>query len=339
MPSTCTPTPSSHSTLLSVIIVSYNTRQMTLDCLRALFDDLRGSGLHEQSEVWVVDNDSRDGSARAVREEFPDVRVVENPRNAGFGAANNLALRQASGQYLLLLNSDAFPKPGAVRTLIEKARSCPDVGVVGPRLLNGDGSLQVSCWKFPSPARVWAENLGLAALLPRHPVLGDYFRWAHDEEREVDFVVGACLLLPRKVYEKVGGFDEMFWMYAEETDWQKRIRNAGWRVLFTPHAQVTHLGGASGAADASQVNQAFWDSLDFYGRKHHGLLGLLLLRGARVVGSLARALAYTGLAVALPRRRFTARPKARLHWWLVARQFTRWKLKLNRAPSGEGKTA
>ena len=318
--------------LLSIIIVSYNTRQMTLDCLRTVEDELRASRLEERSEIWVVDNASSDGSAEAIRQAFPQVRLIAHSHNAGFGAANNLALREAQGKYFLLLNSDAFPKAGALAKLIEYADAHPQIGVVGPQLLNADGSLQVSCWKFPSPARAWLENLGLAAMLPQHPVIGDYFRWAHDSEREVEFVIGACLLVRREVYEKVGGFDETFWMYAEETDWQRRIKDAGWKIMFTPQAQVTHLGGASGAGDA-RINQAFWDSQDLYGRKHHGVQGLLAARLARLIGSLVRALLFSWVLWAFPKRRATLKPKARLHWWLVARQFTRWNLKKN--PSGE----
>ncbi|HWE07699.1 MAG TPA: glycosyltransferase family 2 protein, partial [Rhizomicrobium sp.] len=127
---------------VSAIVVSYNTKSLTLECLRALDDDLTGT----PAEVWVVDNASADGSAAAIRAAFPQVRLVTNPRNAGFGAANNLAMAQARGEFLLLLNSDAFVKPGAVRALIDYLRSHPRVGAVGPRLLNGDGSLQRSCW-------------------------------------------------------------------------------------------------------------------------------------------------------------------------------------------------
>ncbi len=311
-----------NSIALSVIIVSYNTREMTLDCLRVLKADLGAANLSARSEIWVVDNASQDGSIEAIGEQFPDVHLIENPRNDGFGAANNLALKQARGEYFLLLNSDAFPVARAIETLLETARAHPEAAVVGPRLLNADGSLQMSCWKFPSPARVWLENLGVAALLPHHPIVGDYYRWAHDTERIVDFVIGACLLVRRAAYLQVGGFDERFWMYAEETDWQRRLTEAGWKVLFTPRAQVTHLGGASGASDAARVNEAFWDSLDRYGRKHHGKGGLLSLRLARLLGSSLRALSYAALAL-LPPRRERAWPKARFHWWLARRQLTR----------------
>jgi GT2 family glycosyltransferase len=164
--------------LLSVIIISYNTRDMTLECLRVLEAELSASSL--SAEVWVVDNASSDGSVDAIGEAFPRVRVIANTDNAGFGAANNQAMRQANGEYFLLLNSDAFPRPGALAALVEYSKQHPEAGVVGPRLLNADGSLQRSCWKFPSPTRAWLENVGIVAAVPNHPVLGDYSRWEHD---------------------------------------------------------------------------------------------------------------------------------------------------------------
>jgi GT2 family glycosyltransferase len=314
------PTPVS----VSVVIVSYNTRQMTLDCLRTLKGEVAASGM--TVEILVVDNGSMDGSAAAVRQAFPDVIVIENPRNAGFGAANNLAMQRAAGKYLLLLNSDAFLLPGALAAMVQLLDARVDVDVVGPRLLNRDGSLQVSCFPFPSPMRAWVENLWLSAALPNHEVVGDYRRWKHDSERVVDWVVGACMLVRRSTYERVGGFDERFFMYAEETDWQRRIRDTGQRILFTPAAEVTHLGGASGAADKPKVNRSFFDSLDYYERKHHGLAGLILVRAAMAVGCALRVPLWAGVYVLRPTRREVARAKVKLLSWLVVRQTTHWSL-------------
>jgi GT2 family glycosyltransferase len=310
--------------VVSVIIVSYNTREMTLECLRVLEADLSASQLDKSAEIWVVDNASSDGSAQAVRGTFPHVRLIDNPRNAGFGAANNLALKQAQGDFLLLLNSDAFPKPGAIGTLVEFLRNNPDVAVVGPKLLNKDGSLQKSCWKFPSPARAWLENLGVTALLPNHPVAGDYSRWEHDQERDVDFVIGACMLVRRKAYEQVGGFDEDFFLYSEETDWQRRMKDHGFRIVFTPAAQVTHFGGASGEAEKAKVNRHFFESLDRYERKHHGLAGLISLRLAMSFGCLARTILWGMITVAMPKRRTVASARRRMYCWLFVRQMTCW---------------
>ncbi len=307
--------------LLSTIIVTYNTRQMTLDCLRALADDTQGI----DHEIFVVDNASTDNTAAAVREEFPYVHFIQNEKNLGFGAANNQALKLAKGEFILLLNSDAFPKPGAIPTLIKELQQQPKAGLIGPRLLNPDGSMQLSCYKFPSPGRAWAENLWLAAAFPKS-AMGDYRRWPHDVPRVVDWVIGACILLRREVYERVGGFDERFFMYAEESDWQLRIKLAGWQIAFTPHAQVTHLAGASATgnskpASEARINPVFFNSLDYYERKHHGLIGLFSLRVAMILGCSLRFCLWLAAGF-LPSRRSAARQKRRLHAWLVWRQLT-----------------
>ncbi len=306
---------------LSVIVISYNTREMTLNCLRALYAGLGNL----KAEVFVIDNASTDGSAEAVRAAFPAAQVIENSGNTGFGAANNQAMQMASGEYFLLLNSDAFVEPEAVPALVDYARSHPEIGAAGPRLLNGDGTLQLSCFRYPSPLGVWLEQLWVSALLPNHPVLGYYRRWGHDRERLVDFVIGACLLVRREAYVQVGGFDDSFFMYQEETDWQRRMHNRGWKIGFTPDAQVTHLGGASGASEKAKISGHFFDSMDHYLHKHYGLAGLLSLRLSMLIGCFLRLLLWLGVFVAAPRRREVALSKIRLMAWLCVRQVTHWR--------------
>lgn len=311
--------------LLSTIIVTYNTREMTLDCLGALLADTEGGQSIEGHEIFVVDNASSDKTVEAIRAHFPQVQVIANEKNLGFGAANNQALKLAKGDLILLLNSDAFPKPGAIPTLIEELQNNPKAGLIGPRLLNPDGTMQLSCYKFPSPGRAWAENLWLAAAFPKS-ALGDYRRWNHDEPRMVDWVIGACILLRREVYTQVGGFDERFFMYAEESDWQLRIKQAGWQIAFTPNAQVTHLAGASATGDSkpapeARINPVFFNSLDYYERKHHGILGLLSLRLAMILGCSIRFCLWLAAGL-IPSRRAGAAQKRRLHAWLVWRQLT-----------------
>ena len=295
---------------ISVIIVSFNTRAMTLDCLRTLQNAMTGL----DAEILVVDNASKDGSAEAIREAFPDVQVLANQGNTGFGIANNQAMAIAKGEFFLLLNSDAFPEPDAIHTLLKFMREHPRAGVTGPRTLNKDGSLQLSCFRLPSPSYVWLENLWLS---------DGYRKWPHDAVREVDFVIGACLLLRREVYEQAGGFDERFFMYSEEADWEKRIHDAGWQIVFVPDARITHLGGASGASDRAMINRHFFDSLDAYVKKHHGFAGLVSLRCAMAVGCGLRALLWAATAL-LPNRRPQALAKLRLHSWLFIRQTTHW---------------
>lgn len=309
------------SASLSVIIVSYNTCDITLECLHTLLARLEpATAAH--TEVWVVDNASSDGSVEAIRNEFPAVHVIANPDNRGFGTANNQAMRQAKGDFFLLLNSDAFVDEGAVETLIVQLQQTPGAAITAPRLLNSDGTLQPSCWKFPSPLRVWLENLGVCTLFPHTSPLGDYSKWAHNTPREVEFVSGACFLVRRNVFEDSGGFDESFHLYAEETDWQKRLQQSGWKILFEPSAQVTHLGGASGGNLETQ--RKFFDGLDRYTRKHHGKSGVILMRSGMIVGCLMRLLAWGALGL-VPSRRPVAREKSRLHSWLLWRQATHWK--------------
>jgi N-acetylglucosaminyl-diphospho-decaprenol L-rhamnosyltransferase len=305
--------------IVSAIVVSFNTRQMTLDCLRSLQTDLTGIA----SEIIVVDNASTDASAAAIHEMCPDVKLIENAANRGFGAANNQAMRVAEGEFFLLLNSDAFPKPGAIAALLSFMQDHPQAGVVGPHLLHADGTTQRSCFRFPSPGRAWLENLWISSILPHDWAWGDWRRWPHDQEQTVEFVIGACMLVRRQAFEQTGGFDEDFFMYSEEADWQKRIHDAGWRILFTPAAQVVHLGGASGASQPAQINRYFFDSLDHYELKHHGRIGLALLHVAMIVGCALRAPAWALLAI-LPSQRQRAWDKLKLRLWLIWRQATDW---------------
>jgi len=199
---------------VSVIVVNYNTRAMTLECLEVLHRTLAGV----PSEVILVDNASHDGSVAAIRDAFPTVQIIANAENRGCAAANNQAIRVAGGEYLLLLNSDAFPKPGAVQHLVTYLHAQPDVAVVGPRVLNRDGSLQKSCYPFPGPWRAVCDYLLLTAAFPNSRLFGDYRAWAHDGERAVDFVIGACMLVRRSAIDRVGLFDEDFFFYGEKAD-------------------------------------------------------------------------------------------------------------------------
>lgn len=297
--------------LVCAIVVSFNTRDMTLRCLRTLQRELA----HLHAEIWVVDNASTDGSAAAIAEALPDVRLIRNERNAGFGAANNLAMARSRGEFLLLLNSDAFVKPGAVEALLDVMRADPRVGVAGPRLLNSDSSPQPCCFAFPSPGHAWVENL-----FPG----GWGGGWTVERESAPPWIVGAAMLVRREVFLRVGGFDERFFLYAEESDWQRRIRSAGWQVRVTPAAEVEHLGRASSEGRAPAAEEQFFHSLDLYQLKHHGWLGLVSFRLAMVFGCSLRAALWLALGLARRARRPLAIARARRHAWLVVRQASRW---------------
>lgn len=305
---------------VSVIVVNYNTRAMTLECLHVLHHNLTGI----PAEVFVVDNASTDESAGAIRNAFPGVRLIENAENRGFGAANNQAIRIARGDYILLLNSDAFPKPHAIEQLASYLDGHPDVAIVGPRLLNRDGSLQKSCYRFPSAFRAACDYLLLTAAFPNNPIVGDYRGWAHDHERDVEFVIGACMLVRKSAIDAVGLFDEDFFFYGEEADWCRRFRVAGWKVRFIPGPDVSHLNGASGAAQSSRVFDEFRRAQERFVRKHHGVLGLAVMRIVVVIGALMRIAVFSATALfsraGRERRLDTVRKWGRILVWTLGRR-------------------
>jgi N-acetylglucosaminyl-diphospho-decaprenol L-rhamnosyltransferase len=221
---------------VSVVVVTFNALRWIERCL----DSVRGR------DVVVVDNGSTDGTVELVRERFPDVRVIEQ-ENRGMGGGNNAGMRAADGRYFFLLNSDAWVIGDALDRLVEFADAHPDAAVVGPRLLNEDGTLQRSARGEPTLWRLATEYLAIRKLAPRSRRLNPLYRgdFAHDTVAEVDWLSGAALLVRREAADAVGLFDEDFFMFSEEVDWMTRFRRAGWTVLFFPGAEVVHVGGAS----------------------------------------------------------------------------------------------
>jgi GT2 family glycosyltransferase len=221
---------------VSVVVVTFNSAQWIERCL----ESVRGH------ETIVVDHGSEDETLEIVRSRFPDARVIEE-ENSGMGGGNNTGMRLASGRYFLLLNSDAWAVEDAAERLATFADEQPEAAVVGPRLLNPDGSLQRSARAFPTLWRLATEYLFLRKLAPRSRLLNRFYEgdFDHDEAREVDWLFGACLLVRRDAADEVGLFDEDFFMFSEETDWCYRFRQAGWSVWFFPGAEVVHVGGAS----------------------------------------------------------------------------------------------
>jgi GT2 family glycosyltransferase len=212
---------------------------------RAL-ESLRAQELDAPYEVVVVDNGSSDGSADVVRELLPGATVIEQ-ENVGLAAGWNRGLAAAGGRYVLILNSDAWLTDGSLRRLVRFADERPEAAVVGPRLLNPDGTLQRSVRGFPTVWRLATEYLFLRKLAPGTNALNGFYAggFAHDRVREAEFVMGACLLVRREAIEEVGLLDERFFLFSEETDWCYRFRRAGMRVVFFPGAECVHVGGAA----------------------------------------------------------------------------------------------
>ncbi len=237
--------------LLSVIVVSWNTKDLLRACLSSLQSELKTLCPEQDCEVFLVDNNSADGSAQMAAAEFPWVRLTANSDNKGFAAANNQALAHATGDFVLLLNPDTEVKPGALRILIDFFSTHAKAGVVAPQLLNTDGSIQRSCRAFPSFIGMVFELVGLSRMFPAGSKYGAKFReykmldWQHDDERQVDQPEGACLMIKRQLLDQIGTLDEGYWMLFEEVDWCFRAKKAGWEIWFTPAAQVVHHYGQS----------------------------------------------------------------------------------------------
>ena len=262
--------------MIDIIIVNYNTAHLLGRMFAAC--DAAGEGL--ALRYWVVDNASKDDSLAVLQCEHPGVFVQANPENVGFGRANNQMLPHLSGEYVLLLNTDAFVAPDALRVALAVMQKNPRCGVVGVRLMGEDGALQPSCRYFPTPLNVFLNRTGLSRLMPWVRLVDD-MGWDHHGERECDWVPGCFLLLRKTVVDQVGLFDPRFFLYCEEVDLCKRIKAAGWSVVYTGATSVVHLGGESAKTagiitqSGRQISALQVESELLYYRKHYGLAGLL----------------------------------------------------------------
>lgn len=260
---------------LSIVIVSWNVRDLLRACLSALEP---GRDALDQ-EVIIVDSGSNDGSAEMVSEEFPWVQLIARPDNVGFPRGNNIAIQHSTGRYVLLLNPDTEIVGDALRTMVQYLADNPTVGVVGAQLLYPDGSVQSSRRRFPTLATALLESTWLQPHAPQRLLDEYYVRDRPDDAiSDVDWVMGACLMVRRDIVDTVGLLDEDYFMYSEELDWCRRIKSAGWRVVYLPTAQVIHHEGKSSeqAVTARHIN--FNRAKLRYFRKYHGRVACLVLR-------------------------------------------------------------
>jgi GT2 family glycosyltransferase len=271
---------------MAVAIVNWNARDHLRNCLRSVVAE-------RPAQCVVADNGSTDGSAELVRREFPGVELIVDGSNPGYGAASNRAIARCDAPYTMLLNSDTVVGPGALRALAHHHDRHPQAGVVGPRLVNPDGTLQRSCYPFPHPLVPHMGSTPLARLARLVPVLRDRYvgTWPHTYARRVPWVVGAALAIRRTAFDSVGGFDPSFYMYFEEVDLSFRLRAAGWETHFAPVAEVVHVGGVS-SQQARATMLAHWclSSMHFYRQHYRGLRlaqAATVLRGT-MLGRLVR---------------------------------------------------
>jgi GT2 family glycosyltransferase len=248
----------------AVAIISFNTVELLRACLNSVV-------MQSPAEVIVIDNASSDGSAEMVRTEYPTAILKTNQTNLGYGAAANLAIASSTAKYVLLLNADTVLGTGALVRLRSYLDVHSEAAVVGPRLLNPDGSLQSSCRSFPRP-------ISLYPLIKTVPIWRNHYllTWKHDQDRVVDWLWGAALAIRREAFNSARGFDESFFMYFEEVDLCWRLRQNGWQIHFTPSAEVTHIGRASSRQCRAEMEVALYASTKRFYRKHCSRPMLLL---------------------------------------------------------------
>lgn len=261
---------------LSVVVVSRDVRDLLAACLESLHQSDNGFVI----ETLVVDAASSDGSSAMVRKRFPAVRQLASRENLGFTRGNNWAIRLARGRHVMLLNPDTVVRPGALRALVTFLDAHPDVGVAAPKLVFPDGSVQSSRRRFPRPVTGFVESTVLERWLGRSRVVREYRLddGPADAPQDVDWVVGAAMVVRREAFEQAGLLDERFFMYSEEVDLCRRIRAAGWRVVYVPDAVVVHHEGRSSEQNLVQRNLDFHESRFRYYRKHFGRAWSLALR-------------------------------------------------------------
>ena len=254
--------------MVSVVIVSWNARKFLEECL----ESLAAGACSYPMEVIVVDNASTDGSPELVQQRFPNVRLIQTGANLGFAKGNNVGIRESRGRYLCLVNSDVRVLTGCITRLVDFMEGHPKTGMVGPRIIGGDGKLQRSCRGFPSLGNMFCRALALDEIFPHSAWAGGYLMpfWDHDTLRQVDILSGCFWLVRREALEQVGLLDEAFFMYGEDMDWCKRFSLQGWDLMFVPAAEAIHYGGGS---SANAPLRFYIEKLraDFqYWRKHSG---------------------------------------------------------------------
>lgn len=298
---------------LSILIVSWNTRELLAQCLESVYANPPTG----EFEIIVVDNASVDGSVGMVRERFPQVILIENSENVGFARANNQAICNSQGEYVLLLNSDVIALPATFELLLELMGANPSAGAAGPILLNPDGSFQASYNDFPTLLR---EGLALIGPIKRRwePYYPSHRPEVSRRTRTADWMGGACLIVRRTCIDQIGLLDQRTHMYGEEVDWCYRMKQAGWSTVYCADAAVIHLGGGSSTAYSVSRHMAIQRGKVYFFRKHRSRGAARTMVGMVRVTNLAKALA---MVPAMKLRPDASQVRARfVAYWAAVRE-------------------
>ncbi|MCX6044218.1 MAG: glycosyltransferase family 2 protein [Chloroflexi bacterium] len=304
---------------LSIVIVSWNTRELLAECLRSLGEDLQTCP-QWQVETFVIDNASHDGSSAMVDRDFPWVHLIENDHNIGFASANNQAIQLSQGRYVLLLNPDTKVTFGAIQALIDFMEATPAAGAAGSRLVNADGTLQPSCHPRPTLVRELWRLLHFDRFYAY--AIYQMANWSSTQPQLVDVVQGASMIVRREVLAQTGSLDTDYFIYSEEVDWCYRIQRAGWAIYWVPQSVVVHYGGQSTQQVAAEMFLRLYQGKVLYFRKNRGWWAAIIYKIILLLAAAVR-LAASPLA-------WFAAPTQRARQWQLAGYYRRLVLALPR---------
>jgi len=259
---------------LSIILVNYNGAEFLHDCLSSIVSFVDFC----TSEVIIVDNFSKDDSVKIIQNNFPTFKLICSDSNLGFGKANNLAVKQSQGKYLLFLNNDTILTENTPKILSDYLTENQDVGAVGSRLTFKDGSYQLSCGRFPNLVIEFIYKMRSGLDYRWHQIFSIFYDHLYAKFTDVDWVTGACLMMHRDTFNQLGGFDESFFMYFEDVDLCKRVKDLGLKVVYYPQTTVIHLLGGSAQGGKKSVNTHYRNSQIHYYKKHLGKLQTTILK-------------------------------------------------------------
>ena len=317
------------SPILSIVIVNWRSKDYLRGCLRAV-----AANCSELSpEIIVVDGASFDGCGEMLAAEFPYVRFFQSQENIGFGQCNNLGFSHATGEVVMFLNPDTEVQPGSVQRMLAELQSRPQAGLIAPRLLNTDRSLQTSCVQaFPTPLNQALDSDLLRAVFPHSRLWGTGQAFTGREPVVVEAVSGACMLLPAEIYRRLGGFSSHYFMYGEDMDLSYRLHYAGLEVIHVPNAEVVHHGSGSSSQQVTHFSTVLIRSTNFiYMKVNHGAVTARCYWLLQIVSAIIRLLVAAPFAALLPpcRLRAVAR-RTTLKWWYILQ----WALGIDRVGKG-----
>jgi GT2 family glycosyltransferase len=283
---------------LSNIIVSWNAKEFLDECLQSIYQNAPGC----KFETIVVDNASTDGAPDLVAEKYCQITLIRNSENLGFAKANNIGIKESTGKYICLINSDAVVLKDCIDRMCNYMNKHPEIGVLGPRILNRDGSLQPSCREFPTFWKNICRTLALDKLFPKSQIFGGYYmmNWSHETVREVDYLSGCFMMVRRSAIDQVGLLDDGFFFYAEDKDWCKRFWKGGWKVVYYPEAKAIHY--SSGSSDKDPIKlyiQQTKANLQYYS-KHHSHMAKMVYILTNIIHQMIRVLGSSVLCVIKP---------------------------------------